>query len=140
MKNLCFTTLLLTGTMSAFASGIPEKIDIYTVSSMPVHVPAAQEARTRIIYLDRVIAIEARLAEGLDRIPENSRESAATNRLSPALQLELKTAWQALYRIRKEGITHLPAIVFDDRAVWYGRDLRRAVTRYRNQRNAEGGS
>ena len=140
MKNLCFTTLLLTGTMSAFASGIPEKIDIYTVSSMPVHVPAAQEARTRIIYLDRVIAIEARLAEGLERVPDEGRETAATNRLSLALELELKKAWQALYRIRQEGITHLPAIVLDDRAVWYGSDLRRAITRYRNQRNAEVGS
>ena len=140
MKNLCFTTLLLTGTMSAFASGIPEKIDIYTVSSMPVHVPAAQKARTRIIYMDRVIAIENRLAEGLDSIPDESRETAATERLSPTLQRELMTSWQALLRIRQYNITHLPAIILDDRAVWYGSDLRRAVTRYRNQRNAEVGS
>lgn len=124
--------------MPAFAAGIPEKVNIYTVSSIPVRVPASLKARTRIIHLDRIIAIEDRLAEGLDRIPDGSRESAATKRLSPALQLELKEAWEALLRIRQENITHLPAIVIDDRAVWYGSDLRRAVTQYRAR--AGGGS
>lgn len=124
--------------MPAFATGIPEKVEIYTVSSIPVRVPASLKTRTRIIHLDRIIAIEDRLAEGLGRIPDGSREAAAAERLSSALHLELKETWRALLRIRQENITHLPAIVIDDRAVWYGSDLRRAVTQYRAR--AGGGS
>ena len=124
----------------ALGGNEPVSIRVYTVSSIPVQVPPSLRDRTTIIHLDRIGEIEAVLAEGLDRIPDGSREAAAAKRLSRALQLELKKAWQALFRIRQGGITHLPAIVLDDRAVWYGSDLRRAVTRYRNQRNAEVGS
>ncbi len=126
-----------TPSMPAFAADIPEKVDIYTVSSMPVRVPASLKARTRIIHLDRIIAIEDRLAEGLGRIPDGSREAAAAERLSSALHLELKETWRALLRIRQENITHLPAIVIVDRAVWYGFDIRRAVTRYRQLAGGE---
>ena len=136
--------LFLSQAMSASralgASSVPASIVVHTVTGLPVSVPRNLKAITTVINLDRITAIEAGLAEGLGRIPENRRESAATGRLSPALQQELKETWQALSRIRQGGITHLPAIVFDDRAVWYGSDLRRAVTRYRNRRNAEVGS
>lgn len=137
-------TLFLSQAMSASkalgASSVPASIVVHTVTGLPVSVPVNLKAITTVINLDRITAIEAGLAEGLDRIPENRRESASASRLSPPLQLELKKAWQALSRIRQDRITHLPAIVFDDRAVWYGSDLRRGVTRYRNWKNAEGGS
>ncbi len=135
-----FLSQAISASRALAASGVPASIVVHTVTGLPVSVPENLKAITTVINLDRIPAIEAALAEGLDRIPENSRESAATNRLSPALQLELKAAWQALFRIRQEGITHLPAIILDDRAVWYGSDLRRAVTRYRTLRNAEVGS
>ena len=90
-----------------------------------------------MIHLDQVLAIEERLSESLDQVPEHRRNAVAESRLSPALQLELKNTWEALFRIRRDRITHLPAIVFDDQAVWYGSDFWRAVTRYRNLKNAE---
>ena len=109
----------------------PAGIEVYTVTGLPVSVPGNLQAITTVINLDRITTIEAALAEGLDRIPDGNREATAARRLSPALQLELKETWEALLRIRQENITHLPAIVIDDRAVWYGSDLRRAVTQYR---------
>ena len=124
----------------ALAAGIPASIVVHTVTGIPVSVPRNLDAITTVIYLDRVMAIEAALAEGLDRLPEDHREATANKRLSRVLQLELKKTWEALFRILQDRITHLPAIVFDDQAVWYGSDLRRAVTRYRNLKNAEGGS
>ena len=120
--------------------GLPAGIVVYTVSTFPVSVPRGLTTITKVIHLDRVLAIEEQLAESLDQVPEHRRNAIAESRLSPALQLELKNTWEALFRIRQDRITHLPAIVFDDQAVWYGSDFRRAVTRYRNLKNAEGGS
>ena len=126
---------------SGFAvAGIPDRIVVYTISTAPVTVPRNLTAITTVINLDRIPAIEEQVARGLHRMSPGERPAAAKQRLADDLQTELKTAWQALFRIRQGNITHLPAIVLDDRAVWYGSDLRRALTRYRNQRNAEGGS
>ena len=142
MTLFSIAVLLSTMGQASMASGgnEPVSIRIYTVSSIPVQVPPSLRDSTTVIHLDRLGEIESVLAEGLDRIPVRSREAAAAKRLSPALQRELKKTWQALSRIRQDRITHLPAIILDDRAVWYGSDLRRAVTRYRNLRNAEGDS
>lgn len=138
---LATAAIALTDCEHAFARDkIPAGIQVYTVTDFPVSVPRNLQAITRVINLDHITAIEAALSEGLDRIPESSRDSAAASRLSPALQLELKRAWQALFTIREEAITHLPAIVFDGQGVWYGSDLRRAVTRYRGWMKTEGGS
>lgn len=122
------------------AAGIPARIVVYTISTAPVTVPRNLVAITTVINLDRISAIEEQVAWGLHRMSPGERPAAAKQRLADDLQTELKTAWQALFRIRQGNITHLPAIVLDDQAVWYGSDLRRALTRYRNQRNAEGGS
>ena len=119
---------------------IPARITVYTISTIPVTVPRVLAAVTTVIHLDRALAIEDQLAAGLDRIPEHRRDAAATSRLTESLATELETVWEALFRVRNGKFTHLPAIVLDDRAVWYGADLRRAVTRYRNWKNAEAGS
>ena len=119
---------------------IPARITVYTVSTIPVPVPRELAAVTTVIRMDRALAIEDQLAAGLDRIPEHRRDAAATSRLTESLATELETVWEALFRFQNGKFTHLPAIVLDDRAVWYGADLRRAVTRYRNWKNAEAGS
>lgn len=122
---------------AAAARDVPNEILVYSISRIPVRVPASLQDRTTIITLDRIGEIESALAEGLDRIPEGHREAAAGARLSGSLQLELKKIGQALARIHQDRITHLPAIVFDGRAVWYGFDLRRALKRYRERAGGE---
>ena len=119
---------------------MPVRITVYTVSTIPVTVPRKLSAVTTVIHLDRALTIEEQLAAGLDRIREHNRDQAASNRLTESLAMELEMLWKALFGLRQDRITHLPAIVFDDHAVWYGADLRRAVTRYRIWKNAEAGS
>lgn len=120
--------------------GNPAGIVVYTVSALPVAVPRDLVAITTTVHLDRALAIEEQLAAGLDRLPEDQRNTAASSRLTKGLATELEEIWKGVWRVRNENFTHLPAIVLDDRAVWYGIDLRRAVMRYRNRRNAGGGS
>ena len=131
-------TMLSPGVVLA-NQGIPDHIVVYTVSTIPVTVPRELVTITTVMHLDRALVIEAQLAEGLDRLSEGQRDAAASSRLTKSLAAELETIWEGLLRIRNENITHLPAIVLDDRAVWYGADLRRAVARYRNRWNAGGG-
>ncbi len=138
--SILAATFLAVAASGFAAAGIPSRIVVYTISTAPVTVPRNLVAITTVINLDRISAIEEQIARGLHRMSPGERPVAAKQRLADDLQTELKNTWQALFRIRQGNITHLPAIVFDDRAVWYGSDLRRALTRYRNQRNAEGGS
>ncbi len=118
----------------------PARIVVYTIDTTPIRVPRNLAAITTVINLDRIPAIEEQIARGLHRISPGERPTAAKRSLSDDLQIELKKTWQALVRIRQDDIPHLPAIIFDDRAVWFGSDLRRAVTRYRGWRKTEGGT
>lgn len=130
----------LAGGIPAAASDRPGRVEIYTVSGLPVAVPPSLRDRATVVLLDRLPAIEAALSEGLHRIPSHRRRDALSHRLAPALKEELKRIWEGMGWVRRGRITHLPAIVLDRRAVWYGSDPRRAVARYRGQTTAEDGS
>lgn len=135
--------LLLLGFTTSHAAASPGRIVVYTVSSLPVSVPANLAGITTVIHLDRVAEIENLLSQGLEHLPEDRRADAAGRRLTAELREELHRSWQALFLFapgNQGRLTHLPAIVLDNRAVWYGHSIRRAVTRYRNLKIAEGGS
>ena len=128
------------GGVPAAPSDLPRRVEIHTVSGLPVAVPPSLRDRTTVVLLDRLPAIEAALSEGLHRIPSHRRPDAVSRGLTPGRREELKRTWKALEWIRRGCITHLPAIVLDGRAVWYGSDPRRAVARYRARTRAGDGS
>ena len=138
----CAVVLMPPGARLVLADGLPIHIDIYTVFDLPVPVPASLENRTTVIYLDRILEIEAAMSGGLDSLPEDHRPRAAGQRLTQDLADELRKSWRVLLRFatgRQDRLTHLPVIILDGRAVWYGVDLRRAVTRYRGRKKTRGG-
>lgn len=119
--------------IEAFAGDrAPGRIVVYTVTGLPVAVPRELAGITDVIRLDRIVEIEAALAAGLERLDPEIRTASARNRLTGDIRKELAEAWRGLARIRAGEIERLPAIVIDGRAVWYGRNLRRAALRYRN--------
>ena len=130
----------LAGGTPTAASDRPGRVEIHTVSGLPVAVPPSLRDRTTVVLLDRLPAIEAALSEGLHRIPSHRRPDAVSRGLTPGLREELKRTWKVLEWIRRGRITHLPAIVLDGRAVWYGSDPSRAVARYRARTRAGDGS
>ena len=135
--SILAATFLAVAASGFAAAGIPARIVVYTISTAPVTVPRNLAAITTVINLDRIPAIEEQIARNLHRMSPGERPAAAKQSLTDDLQIELKNTWQALVSIRQDDITHLPAIIFDDRAVWFGSDLRRAVTRYRGWRKTE---
>ncbi len=131
--GMFLVTVPATGT-NPVPSG-PTRIEIYTVTRLPVRVPPELVAITAVVSLDRILSIETELASGLGRGSGSHQAHEVERRLSPSVRRTLATTWQALARFQpdREGrLTHLPAIVLDQRAVWYGTRLRQAVTQYRH--------
>ncbi len=130
---LSTTTLFLSfGSLvhSAFAQ---DSITVYTVSQHPVSIPSAQQSITRLITLDRILQVEDILAFGLETLDEQQRLSVTQSRLTDSHRRELILAWQGLIRIRNQEIKFLPAIVLNQQAVWYGTNVRRALSAWQSQ-------
>lgn len=139
IMSILAATFLAVVSSGFAASGGPTHIVVYTISTIPVTVPRNLAAITTVINLDRIPAIEEQIARNLHRMLSGERSEAAKRRITVALQNELINTWQTLIRIRQDNITHLPGIILDDRAIWFGSDLRRAVTMYRGWRKTEVG-
>ena len=103
---------------------------MYTVSALPVSVPKELAAHTAVIRLDRATAIEEELARGIHALTPETRLSAVQGRFTPALQRETVRIWEAIGWVR-EHADYLPAIRIGDRSLYYGFDLRRAMTLHR---------
>lgn len=111
-----------------------QSITVYTVSQRPVQIPQGQESITKVIELDRILQIENDLASGLENRDPEVAVQTARSRLTDRHRRSLATAWQGLARVQSGDIEHLPAIVFDGEAVWYGTDFRRALRAWRARR------
>lgn len=116
-----------------------QAITVYTVSAAPVQIPAGQRPVTRVIELDRILQIENELADGLEKLDPEVAVQTARSRMDERDRRELTLAWQGLARVQSGEITHLPAIIFDGRTVWYGNSFRRGMAAYRThcQENQE---
>jgi len=134
MTLLIIASLFVSLGLLASLAFAQQSITVYTVSGQSVAIPKNQESITRVIELDRILKIEAALEAGLAKLDPETAVQTARNRLTVHHQRELVLAWQALFRVQSGEITHLPAIVFDDRAVWYGIQFRRALRAWRAQR------
>ena len=108
-----------------------EAITVYTVSGLPVPIPAGQRSVTRVIELDRIVQIENALASGLEKLDPEVAVQTARSRLTDRNRQGLILAWQGLARVQGGEMAWLPAIVFDGKAVWYGTDFRRGLAAYR---------
>ena len=119
-------------------AGAQQSITVYTVSSLAVPIPKAQQSITRVIELDRILQIEKALETDLEDANPEAADQTARSRLTDQHQRELTLAWRGLARVQSGEITRLPAIVFDDQAVWYGRQFQRAFRAWHNWQNNGG--
>lgn len=129
---LYITLTLLAGYALAEPRTAPKRVVVYSISQMPVEPAPELRQRTEVVYLDAILDIEATLETGLELVVPEVRVQTARERLTPKMRDDLTRAWQGLARVQRGEIAHLPAIVFDQRAVWYGANFRRALTAYRN--------
>jgi integrating conjugative element protein (TIGR03757 family) len=113
----------------AFAAHVQATdIRVYTDHSITLqHTRGAQ-----IVFLDAPRRLEQDLSAALPADPEHA-EVMARKRLQAGganLQRALANAWQGVIDAWARGITHLPAVVVDDRYVVYGEpDVAKAAAR-----------
>ena len=111
-----------------------QSIAVYTVSQLPVRIPPDQQSIAQVIVLDRILQIESALTTGVETLDPEIAMQAVRSRLSAQDRRELTLAWQALGRIERGELVHLPAIVFDGQSVWYGTNFSRGLAAYRNRK------
>ncbi len=80
-----------------------------------------------VVYhkVDQILDMENELSEGLPNNEEQALE-VARQRINPQIEKDMVAAWQTVTKVQLLNIEYLPAIVFDDKYVYYGHDLRRA--------------
>ena len=80
-----------------------------------------------VVYhkVDQILDMENELSQGL---PNNEAQALriARQRINPQIEKDMVAAWQTVTKVQLLNVEYLPAIVFDDKYVYYGHDLRRA--------------
>ena len=83
--------------------------------------PFLEIPKFHLVEIFSVSEIETRLSDGLPG-SEAEAQAMALQRVRQA-EAELEYAWQQALRLHHLNITHVPAIVFNNEAVWYGNRL-----------------
>lgn len=124
------TILLATCLLAAPALAAGPRIEVFTVSSLPVSAPAD----VPVYQIDRLRGIEAELSAGLPADPQQAAKiaQARIRARGDELERDALAAGTGAGLALHYGIDRVPAIVFDGRYVVFGeRSVEAALAHWR---------
>ena len=104
------------------APSIPS-IEVFTVHTVPVAVPASLMVQARVAYLDEPARLEQSFSANLPQSPEQAAAVVQQRLAGPAgqqFQQQLQAAYAGVVRAHELKVLKLPAVVVGGRYVVYG--------------------
>ena len=152
-QSIRFLVLVL-GVLAFFAGGVaraarpvemhPHLVEVFTTTDVPIAGEAginrqalSGEKELHVYELDGIRRTEAKLSEGLQADPEQSKRVVLQRfqQMREGDRTRMQRAAMGLAKAMQYGVDRYPAIVFDGQAVVYGvTDVQIALAHYRTWR------